>query len=277
MLHRHVGAGSSDDDHGRHVALLERGIDIALERNRLAAANAFIRGDHARSVAIDDPAMKAFRREAAEHDRVDRADPRAGEHRRRRFRDHRHIDHDAVAAIDPALLQKVGEAASLFIELAVGPIVALPRLVGFEDDGDAVTMPREMPVEAIDRQVELPIGIPLDVEIAVVERPVAGFGRKSVPGEAPRLVEPEAVGIGLREVMKLGELDRSDAGVESFGDRMHRLGQASLSRPVRARAWPAPDGGDRPSSRRPKAPPRRAVPRTPRRWSRHASLRRRTA
>ena len=43
--------------------------------------------------------------------------------------------------------------------------------------------------------------------------------------EALRLVEPEAIGIGLREVMKFGELDRADARVESFGDRVNLLGQ----------------------------------------------------
>ena len=38
------------------------------------------------------------RREAAEHHGMDRAKPRAGEHRDRRFRHHRHVDHHAVAA-----------------------------------------------------------------------------------------------------------------------------------------------------------------------------------
>jgi hypothetical protein len=50
-------------------------------------------------------------REAAEHDRMDRADARAGEHRVRRFRDHRHVDGDAIALFDAARLQDVGEAA----------------------------------------------------------------------------------------------------------------------------------------------------------------------
>ncbi len=102
MLHRHVGAGSGDDDHGGDVALLERGVDIGLERDGLAAANAFVGGDHARRVAILDSAGEAVGREAAEHHRMDRADPGAGEHRRRRFRDHRHVDHHPVAALHAA-------------------------------------------------------------------------------------------------------------------------------------------------------------------------------
>ena len=81
----------------------ERGVDVALERNGLAAAHALVGGDHRAGVAIGDAAGEAFGREAAEHDRVDRADPRAGEHRRRRLGDHRHVDHHPVAALDAAL------------------------------------------------------------------------------------------------------------------------------------------------------------------------------
>src|SRR3546814_8933324 len=49
-------------------------------------------------------------REAAEDDAVHRADPRAGEHRRRALGNHRHIDGDAVALLDAELLQRVREA-----------------------------------------------------------------------------------------------------------------------------------------------------------------------
>jgi hypothetical protein len=35
---------------------------------------------------------------------MNRADARTGEHRGRGFGDHRHIDHHAVAALDPPLL-----------------------------------------------------------------------------------------------------------------------------------------------------------------------------
>ena len=137
---------------------------------------------------------------------MDRADPRAGEHRRRRFGDHRHVDHHPVAALDAALLQQVGEAAGLFVELAIGELWPCAGLVRLEDQRGAVAMFGEMPVEAIDRQIELAVRVPADVEIVLVERPVAGFRRKLVPGQPPRLVEPEPVGIGVGEIVQLGEL-----------------------------------------------------------------------
>ena len=42
----------------------------------------------------------SFGREAAEHDRMDRADARAGEHREQRLGHHRHVEDDAVALGD---------------------------------------------------------------------------------------------------------------------------------------------------------------------------------
>ena len=44
-------------------------------------------------------------RKAAEHDAVDRADARAGQHREHGLRDHRHVDQHAVALADPEAMQ----------------------------------------------------------------------------------------------------------------------------------------------------------------------------
>ena len=114
------------------------------------------------------------------------------------------------------------------IELTISQAVALAGLVGFEDEGGSLAMLREVPVEAIDRQIQLPVGVPLNVEIVFGERPVACLGRELVPGEAARLVEPEAVGIGIGEVVKLGELGRADPGVEIRWNWMHGFGHQSL-------------------------------------------------
>src|SRR5688572_31760809 len=56
--------------------------------------------------------FRSFRREAAEHDRVNRADARASEHRDRRVRNHRHVDRDAVAFLDAEPFQRVRELRS---------------------------------------------------------------------------------------------------------------------------------------------------------------------
>ncbi len=172
------------------VAMLERRVDVALQRDDLAAAHAFVGGDHRAGIAIGDAAGDAFRREAAEDDRMDGPDPGAGEHRRRRLGDHRHVDHHAVAALDPALLQQVREAAGLLVQLAIGDWSAIARLVGLEDDRRPVAMLCEVPVEAIDRQVELPVRIPADVEVVLVDttsrrlRSALDTSRAASPGPA---------------------------------------------------------------------------------------------
>src|SRR4030095_12456193 len=87
----------------------------------------------------------------------------------------------------------------------------------------------EMAIEAIDRQVQFAVGIPMDVEVCLVERPITRFRREFVPGQPLRLVEPEAVGIGFGEVAKLGDLDRANAGVEAIGNGMDGFAQSALS------------------------------------------------
>ncbi len=96
---------------------------------------------------------------------MNRADARAGEHRCSGLGDHRHVDHDAVAALDAALLQEVRYSAGLFVEIAIGPALAVTRLIGLEDQRGAIAMLRKVPVEAIDREIELAVRIPFDVEI----------------------------------------------------------------------------------------------------------------
>ena len=72
----------------------------------------------------------------------------------------------------------------------------------------------EVPVEAVDREIEFAVREPFDVKVVLFEGPVAGLGRELVPGEPPRLVEPESLGIGIDQLVELGELARSDPRVE---------------------------------------------------------------
>ena len=120
----HDAAGALDDDHRLHVrALLQRLVGVGLERNLLAAAQAFVGGDDEIRLAIVDAAGEAVGREAAEDDRMNRADARAGEHRVGGLRDHRHVDGDAVALLDAVRLQHVGEAADFVVQLAIGDVL----------------------------------------------------------------------------------------------------------------------------------------------------------
>ena len=62
----------------------------------------------------------SFEREAAEDDRVNRAEPRAGEHREDRFGHARHVDDDAVALLEAERAQRAGEPRHFVAQLGVG-------------------------------------------------------------------------------------------------------------------------------------------------------------
>ena len=55
----------------------------------------------------------SVRGKAAEHHRMDGAEPRAGEHGDHRLRHHRHVDDDAVALADALVLQHGGKRRHL--------------------------------------------------------------------------------------------------------------------------------------------------------------------
>ena len=61
------------------AGLVAGGVDIGLERNLAAAAQAFVGGDDDGRFAVLDAAGDRIRREAAEDHRMHRADARAGE------------------------------------------------------------------------------------------------------------------------------------------------------------------------------------------------------
>ena len=69
--------------------------------------------------------------------------------RDRRLRDHRHVDGDAVAFLDAARLQDVGEAADLGVQLLVGELLVVLRIVAFPEDGGLVAAFGQMAVDAV--------------------------------------------------------------------------------------------------------------------------------
>ena len=93
-----------------------------------------------------------------------------------------------------------------------------PRLVGLPDQRDGIAALREMPVEAVGRDVEPAVGEPLDMEILFAERPVAGDFGALDPVESLRLFQPEAARIGLGAAVKLLISRRIDArALRPFG------------------------------------------------------------
>jgi hypothetical protein len=218
FLHRHIIAGAGDDDDRLDRLHVEGLVDVDLERDDLAAAHAFVGGDDSLGAAIGDAASEALRREAPEADRMHRANTRASKHRRRRLRDHRHVDHHPVAAADAVAFEQVREAAGLFVDLLVGEGAAIPRLVGFEDQSRLVASGRQLPIEAVDTEVDLPVRIPFDVEIGLVVRPVAGPRREAVPVEPLRDLQPEGVRVRFGLPVELVDVGAAVSRLVGLGD-----------------------------------------------------------
>ena len=199
LLHRDVRPGMCDHQHALHrsIVFVDSGIDIGLEGDRLAPAQAFVGGDHELAVAIDDAAGQRLGREAAEHDRMDRAQPRAGEHRDHAFDHHRHVQRDPRALGHAHRLERIGHAHDLAMKIGVGQRADFAvGLVGLEDERSLARPVGQMPVDCIVTQVERAVGEPLDIDR--VKRPFAAFGGGIDPVEPLRLLKPEPVRVGQR-------------------------------------------------------------------------------
>ena len=92
-----VADAAEDDDVLDGLRLLEGDVRHLLERDDVAAApGAVLREEDLRSAVVDALAERV-RAEAAEDDRVRRADACAREHRDGGLGDHAHVDRDAIA------------------------------------------------------------------------------------------------------------------------------------------------------------------------------------
>ena len=202
-LHRGLGAGVADHQHpvDSDALMRQRGVDIGFERHRSAAAHSAIGGDDETALAIDDPPRQRLGREAAEHHRMHRAQPRTGEHGGDALDDHRHVERDAVAPGDAQRFQRIGHPHDLAMQLAIGEAAGLAGgIVGFEDQRGAVALVRQMAVDRIVAQVERAIAEPFDEHRVV--GPFAALHRRGEPVEPLGLFEPEGVGLFERAAVE---------------------------------------------------------------------------
>ena len=172
-----------------------------LDRRRLALAAGAVDGDQRLRLGELHPLGDRLGREAAEDDVVGGADPGAGEHRDDDLGDHRQVDPDHVALLDAEVLERVGEALDVAVQVGVGDVALLPLLAA-PVVGDAVAVAGlDVAVEALRRGVQPPVGEPLvEGRVGVVE-PLA---RLDVPVEQLlRLRRPPGLGVGGRLLVDL--------------------------------------------------------------------------
>ncbi|MPL84631.1 hypothetical protein SDC9_30596 [bioreactor metagenome] len=190
-------AGALDDEAAHLVrAVQQRRIGIGLERRLAAAARGSVGGDDQLCTAVVDAVRQRVGREAGEDDRMDRTDAGAGEHRIGRLRDHRQVDHHAVAAHDALRQQHVRHPVHLLGQLLVGDVLGrFVRIIGFEDDRGLQRAVLQVAVDAVHRGVQHAVLEPLDRDLAEGEIGVLDLGIGGHPVKAFALAAPEGVGV----------------------------------------------------------------------------------
>jgi hypothetical protein len=139
--------------------------------------------------------MQAFCREAAKDDRMNHADASTGLHCHHGFNAHRHVDNDTLAFFYAERLEPVGEPAYAAMKISVGGEGDL-AVIRLENNGNLVGLGGQMPVEAIEGNIQLTVIKPFEEGmVAFVKDTSEGF----VPhNKFPRQPAPESRGVFLR-------------------------------------------------------------------------------
>ena len=181
------------------LGVVDRRVEERLVADDAPGLDAAGGGDDELRLGVVDARRKLRRGEASEHDGVDRAEARAGEHRGRCFRDHRQIEDDAVALLDAEALQHGGERLHVGEKLAVADPPLLPGDGAVVDDRGRVGPPRGVAIDAIEAGVAFSTREPMAVDAeARVEDLVPGLQpvdlrRRYAGPEALRIAPPAFV------------------------------------------------------------------------------------
>ena len=97
--------------------------------------------------------------------------------------------------LTPCFLQHIGEAADLLVQFRVGDVPRDGRIVAFPDDRGLIGALRQMPVDAIHRDIGRAVLEPFDRDIMRVEARMLHLREGRDPVDALRLLGPEAVRI----------------------------------------------------------------------------------
>ena len=182
-----------DDDLLDARRVRERGVSELLEREGFSGAERDVRGDEQFAFGIVDATRKGIRAESTKHDRVNRPDARAREHRDGSLGNHRHVNRDAVALGDAERLEDVGELADIIVQLGVRDVLHIFLGLALPDDGGLAADGFEMAIKAVHRDVEFAVLEPSVLDNALVGVPfkLACVRRLLEPSERGGLFHPE--------------------------------------------------------------------------------------
>src|SRR5437773_4001861 len=171
-------------------SLLNRLVTYLLQLDHVPSTQSSVGRDEELGVRVHEPFCQRICAEAGEDYSKACAQSGCRQHHHRKLRDHREVESDRVALLDPvALAENVRDPVHLVIEVAVGELADLSRSVlvdglALPDHGHLVPAPRsEVSVQAELGRVELSACEPfVEGRVGIVENP------------APRLVPFQFLG-----------------------------------------------------------------------------------
>ena len=189
---------------------------------------------------------------------------RAGQDGDHQLRNHRQVDRDDVSLLDPQALEDVGKFRDVAQQVLISQDPALARLTFPDQGGPVLVWSRAMPVDAVERGIELASEKPLGERLVPLQHLVPWFE----PGEQLRLLSPEPFGVVLgpvpeglillqaADVGRLGELGRGRKDPNLLENSVDR----SVALRSHVRTLPVWNRGDSELKSSGQPPP---VPRTP--------------
>ncbi len=223
--HIDLAAAVADHDNVLHikVRLLQRLVHISFQLNGAAAANAVVSRDHHMAVAVTNTPGKGIGGKAAKNHGMNGADAGTGQHGKGRLRNHRHINGHPVAFFDPMVFQHIGKTADFLIQLAIGDAAASAKVIALKNKGDLVGPMRQMPVYAVDTDIQRAVFIPADMQIILIIGHIFNPGVGFDPCETFAHFSPESFRIIKGPLIHFPVLILINEGV--FGNfRMDRIG-----------------------------------------------------
>ena len=179
----------------------DRLVEQRLVLHDAAGLDAAARRKNQFRLGVLDAGCEFLRGKTAEHHRMHRADARAGQHRKHRFRHQRHIEDDAVALGDAEIGHHGGERLHLLEHLGIGEfrdrvgerrIVDQRHLIG--------ASVRDMAVERVVAGVDHPSGEPAAIR---AHRGIEYLFGRLDPVDLARRLGPESFRVAQRAGMDL--------------------------------------------------------------------------
>ena len=195
---RHEAAGelrALQDEAGGGLVLgdRDRGVEQRLVGHHFGALDAARGRKNGLRRAIVDAHGEFVCGKAAEHDRMHRPQPRAGEHRDERFGHHRHVDDDAVAFGDARRFEGPRQSRDFPLHLGIGEARDRAGDGAVVDHGKALPVAGgDMAVDRVPARIELAARKPARDRLGVC---VEHAGRRADPIDALGDLAPEPLRI----------------------------------------------------------------------------------